>query len=467
VAGFVISRRLYARWNSFDDGEYLWQTVDFNLLRTHLAQSIFYLHSQPPLLNLFLGVVLKLTPDPSYVPDVLQACYRLMGLSLMLIMFQLMLDLGVPAGIALALTLLFEFNPGTLMLENWCYTAYPSQLLFCGSAFCLYRFLERGKHWIGLSFLICAALPIFFNSSFQPLWFICVAAFCYYGIRERFREMLPAIAVIAGLIATLVIKNAMVFGIYTTSSWLGMNLARVTMPLIWNEDIRREVLAGELSEFAFIQPFEPLDKYPMEKAPPTGIAVLDTRAKDNGTCNYNNILYIDISRHYLKDAVYSLIHHPNAYLHEMIHTCGCYFGTVKDQDSRKSIRLGEWNRLYDLILQPAPLSWWPRQQRCDWVDLTLLVGLPMIFVLASIRLARADRWNSANIATAFLLMTIAYTTVMALTLEIGENPRFRSVVDPLFLVLLACLLGDRYRRVGPRLNSGVFRTRAERMPKLI
>ena len=434
----------------------MWQIVDFNLLRTHLTQSIFYLHSQPPLLNLFLGMVLKLTPDPSHVPYVLQSFYRLMGFSLMLMMFQLMLDLGAPEGIAVALTLLFEFNPGTLMLENLCYTACPSQLLFCGSAFGLYRFLERGKPWIGLAFLTCAALPIFLNSSFQPLWFICVAGFCYYTVSKRFREMLPAMAMIAGLIAILVIKNATVFGIYTTSSWFGMNLARVTMPLIWSENIRHEVLAGELSGFALIQPFEPLDKYPMEKSPPTGIPVLDTRAKGNGTCNYNNILYINISQHYLKDAIYSLIHHPGAYLHEMVRTCGCYFGTVKDQDSRKSVRLGAWNHLYDLILQPAALSWWPRQQRCDWVDLSLLIGVPLIFLLTSIRLARAVEWNASDIAIAFILMTITYTSVMALMFEIGENPRFRSVVDPLFLVLLGSLLGDLYRRVGPRLNSGLL-----------
>src|ERR1700722_9783686 len=38
------------------------QLLDFPLLSSHLTQSIFYLHAQPPLLNLSLGIALKLFP---------------------------------------------------------------------------------------------------------------------------------------------------------------------------------------------------------------------------------------------------------------------------------------------------------------------------------------------------------------------------------------------------------------------
>jgi hypothetical protein len=425
----------------------MWQIVDFDLLRTHLAQSIFYLHSQPPLLNLFLGLVLKLTPDQAHAHQVLQHSYQLIGLCLMLLTFQLMLDLCVPIGLALVLTLLFEFNPGTLMLENWFYTAYPTQLLFCASAFFLIRYINSASRGYGMAFLACAALPIFFNSSFQPIWFVVVLAFCYLCLRDRIRQMAPIAMAIVGLIALLVVKNAIVFGVYTTSSWFGMNLARVTMPQIsWDARVQ-DTVTGKVSKFATIPPFQPLEIYPIRRVQPTGIAVLDTRRKANGAGNYNNILYIDISRHYLHDALWSLAHHPGGYMREMARTSGCYFGTYKDQESRTSSRLGEWNYLYDLILQPASLSWWPRHYRCGTVSLTLLMGLPAIFVLAVLRLARTEVWNSSDLATASMLITIAYTSAMAVMFEVGENPRFRSVVDPLFLVLFGMVIGDFYRRV--------------------
>ena len=448
VGGFLVSRILFAGHRiSFYDGEFMWQTVDFNLLRTHLAQSIFFLHSQPPLLNLFLGLVLKLTPDQLHAVQILKIIYQMIGFASMAIIYYLMVTFSVPVTVATVLTLLFEFNPGTLMLESWYYTAYPTQLLFLGAAFSLHRFLDRRGQLYGTAFLVCATLPIFLNSSFQPIWFIVVCTFCWLCFEERLRELIPAGVAMLVLLCALVIKNAVLFGVFTTSSWFGMNLARVALPMVSWDDQRRAVAEGKISNFVFIQPFEPLDKYPGEKADATGIPVLDERKKANGVDNFNNILYIDISRHYLHDSIWTLAHHPIDYSHELVRTCGCYFGPHKDQDIRLSSRLGRWNRLCDYVLGTATLEWWPRQQRCVTVSLTLLIGLPLIFIWTAMSLRRAT-WDPSDITRAFMLMTIAYTSATAVMLEIGENPRFRSVVDPLFLVLLGCLIGNLYRYFG-------------------
>ena len=48
--------------------------------------------------------------------------------------------------VALILTMLFEFNPGSLMLENRYYNSYPTEVLLALSAFCLFRFLARGRN---------------------------------------------------------------------------------------------------------------------------------------------------------------------------------------------------------------------------------------------------------------------------------------------------------------------------------
>jgi hypothetical protein len=443
AVGFFISRILFAREGiPFYDGALMLQTLDLGLLRTHLAQSIFYLHSQPPLLNLFLGLVLKLTANSFQEQQVLQNCFLVMGFSLMLITFQLMLDFEVPIAIALLLVLLFEVNPGTLMLEGWYYSAYPTQILLCGSAFSLRRFLNHGDDRYGVAFLTCAGLPIFLNSSFQPIWFVAVLGFCYYAFGRRIRTMGAPIAVVIGLIAILLIKNALVFGLVTTSSWFGMNLARMTTFQISQNDRQEEIRAGGLSEFASITPFSGLNHYPMETAKPTGIPVLDLPRKSNGQFNLNNIAYIDISRHYLSDAVRTLKGHPGVYFHSILEATRCYFGTVKDLYPHVSNLLGAWNTSYNVILQPSEAWWWPRAVRCDTVSLTLLVGLPSIFCLTFFRLARADAWSPGDFTKAFMLLAIAYASVLGVMLEVGENSRFRSVVDPLYLVLLGSLLGD-------------------------
>ena len=211
IFGFAVSRWIFAACgNGFDTSEWMWQIVGFDLLRSRLTQSLFYLHSQPPLLNLGLGIVLKLTPDPHHAQELLRNSFRLMGLLLVLVLFQLMLDLDIPIAIALGLILLFEFNPGTLVLENWYYAPYPTEFCLCACAFCLNRFLAVRRRKYGIGLLVFAVLPVFLNSSFQPLWFICVLVFLFFCGLDSVRELIPASLIILGLLAILLVKNAIV-----------------------------------------------------------------------------------------------------------------------------------------------------------------------------------------------------------------------------------------------------------------
>ncbi|MES2387281.1 MAG: hypothetical protein V4543_04725, partial [Bacteroidota bacterium] len=63
---FIISRILaYLAGVRFDSDTMLadtWQLADAKLLQTNLLQTIFYLNTQPPLFNLFVGLVLKIFP---------------------------------------------------------------------------------------------------------------------------------------------------------------------------------------------------------------------------------------------------------------------------------------------------------------------------------------------------------------------------------------------------------------------
>ena len=62
---FIASRSLYYYLGVRFDATILFyaeQFLDVNLLQARLTESIFYLHCQPPLFNLFLGAVLKVFP---------------------------------------------------------------------------------------------------------------------------------------------------------------------------------------------------------------------------------------------------------------------------------------------------------------------------------------------------------------------------------------------------------------------
>ena len=92
VCVFVISRLAYhfllgMRFNA-DTLTSFWQFIDPLLLKTELFKSLYYLHSQPPLFNCFLGVILKLFPDS--FAAVFQWIYLLIGLIFSVSLFKLM-----------------------------------------------------------------------------------------------------------------------------------------------------------------------------------------------------------------------------------------------------------------------------------------------------------------------------------------------------------------------------------------
>src|SRR5262245_2635671 len=81
--------------------QWYWQYLDPSLLEKKLLGSLFYLHSQPPLFNLFLGVIAKVFP-PEARDEAFAAIYYLAGYALYCTTFLLQRSLGVRSSIAVA-----------------------------------------------------------------------------------------------------------------------------------------------------------------------------------------------------------------------------------------------------------------------------------------------------------------------------------------------------------------------------
>ncbi|HEV7501472.1 MAG TPA: hypothetical protein VGQ33_15765, partial [Vicinamibacteria bacterium] len=121
---FVVSRALYAFAGvRFNDGplEVYWQYLDPFLLRTRLGESLLYLHSQPPLFNLFLGLALKTGDEHAvFVPTFLA-----LGLIVYAGSFLLLRRLGVSAWIAFGLATWMATSPSFVAYESWLFYSLP------------------------------------------------------------------------------------------------------------------------------------------------------------------------------------------------------------------------------------------------------------------------------------------------------------------------------------------------------
>jgi len=115
---FVISRVVFIalgiRFDVSPLNHYI-QYIDPELLQHDLLRSLFFLHSQPLLFNLFLGVVLKIFPH-SYTLA-FQVSFLIFGMILFMSLYALMVELNISKKVACILTCLFIINPSTVLYE--------------------------------------------------------------------------------------------------------------------------------------------------------------------------------------------------------------------------------------------------------------------------------------------------------------------------------------------------------------
>ncbi len=448
IVAFVISRWLYLSAGSrFTVHTWFMQFLDPNVLRSNFWQSLFYLHSQPPILDFMLGAGLKLFPSSMVI--VFQVLFAAMGLAIALIMLSLMTDLGVPCWLALVATLLFEVGPATLMFENWFYNTYPTIFFLCLSAFCLNRFLTREKLGWGNAFTATIALPVFLDSTFQIVWFIGAGLILLVAAPEKFRRLVPVSMAFLVLMLALYAKNLLVFGVFTTSSWLGMNLSRMTTFQLPQEEREALVRDGKLSLFALTVRFPAPSP---DGSPPTGVPALDEVFKQQWppSLNYNNIAYIHLSKTEFHDAMWVLRHRPAAYARGLAIAAEEYFQPAADLGDGFRVQkkgLDGWISLYDLALvtvrtQLGFVKGNIAEARVGFsTSIVLFVSLTLLSLWAAVRAARIvllGPRTPEEVTLLFVAITVLYVGLTGIALNCGENNRLRFVADP-FYVVLGCI----------------------------
>jgi hypothetical protein len=295
--------------------------------------------------------------------------------------------------------------------------------------------------------------------------------------KRKWKKIVVASCVPFLFIALWYTKNAFIFGTFSSSSWIGMNLSRITIRQL-PED-KRESLAreGEISKLSLIIPFSHIEKYRpyLTKIRKTGVEVLDREKKISGASNLNNIAYIEISRLYLRDDLYVITSYPRLYLSGMAKSYGTYFLT-----SSQSIFLAKnlkhiqfYDKCYNIIVYGRFLHQdyktladrsIPISEKFFNVGLFLLVSFIISIFYGFLLIFRALFRNPTNVPFAltltFVWITIAYVTVIGNSLELGENNRFRFMIDPLLLVILGLVLDRGLRKLqhwlkGHRLWDGL------------
>ncbi|MGZ4383335.1 MAG: hypothetical protein ACXVY3_01935 [Gaiellaceae bacterium] len=422
---------------------WFWQFIDTRLLKAHLLQSLWYLHSQPPLYNLFLGIGLKVF-GASFSTAALWT-QLVIGLVITLALYALLVLVGLSRWCAVAVSGLFAVSPQALLFENWLFYEYVVAALLLLAVLAFVAFERHPSAWRSFSLFAVLACLCYIRISFQIVVLLLALAFMLAVFAGHRRAIAVGAVLPLLLVAGLMVKNWVMVGVPSTSSEAGMHLAHVDWYGFRDHQEHHLQERGVISAVSAVAPFSALNVYESLvklSHPKTGIPLLDERSKPvaHTPANYDNIEYVHISRLYMHDFLEILVHEPSIYLR------GVWFGTkiaVYPSDNysffksnRSKINL--WARVFDALV-----LWQPHVRWSDGVPYGtawgIVVGYIASLLFGAREMMKVLLRRGGSLAVAFVWLLLVYVVIATTFGEAFENQRVRFVSDPLAVVLVAAL----------------------------
>jgi hypothetical protein len=237
------------------------------------------------------------------------------------------------------------------------------------------------------------------------------------------------------LVSGWYLKNYIIFGQFSTSSWIGMNLART---VFYGYPVT------DSNQIASIEPFSPLRYYhrftdTSERAAFAGLDDRDllsvTKNNVDSIENMNHVDYLGISRQYMTASKDYLKRHPLSYAKTVLQNSVIFFAPATrypfaEQAAGKI-------KYYDAVYS-FNLSHFAHTKAQRRIALTLS-AIPNIFVylyvfyLLGMDIYRRKKISPLNL---FIILTVGFVFFTSSLVEHYENMRFRYEIEPLFLVLL-------------------------------
>jgi len=414
-----------------------WQYLDVTTLKTDLLRGIWFDHTQPPLFNFLLGIVVKTFGSHARLAFIL----LLQGITLAntFLLLSILKTVSTHPRLPLLLSLLYILSPATMLFENELfYTSFITHLLLAATWHLLR--LQKEARWptvIGVFLpLILACLT---RSMYHIAWlFILSVVICLYHRKALHIRRLILVSLLSLLlVGSWYVKNYIVFHQFTTSTWMGMNMAR---------NVFHDATVTDSSNIAAIEPFSKISDY--QRFLPAGYgykyAGLEDRDllnewKNDSFINEKHIAYIEVSRRYSAESKKAILAHPMAYLKNVSQSAIIFFAPATRYPTTEylSERIAWYDVLYSFNLSHFAHG---KQQRRIALTISAIPKF-IIYFLTFFWLIRLKKLHT-NLIALFITLIIGYIFIVSSLFEHYENMRFRYEAEPLFLILLAIVISS-------------------------
>lgn len=440
--------------NQVEYWDRFWQALPIESLRGNLLESVWNLHSQPPMQNLYCGVLAKLfhphhLEAMHYINIALGACIPAMA--------------GVIAwritrnkfGGLLA-ALITALNPSLLLYEAYPLYTLPTAFLVTASVFCLAMFCpDRRTGWL-YAFVVLVNLTILTRSAYHLAILLVAVPLAVMLAGARRLRVLAICLLVSGVSVGWYTKNHVRFGFFGSSSWAGQGLWRIAgkdyPPNRKAELLKRGVIEPVAAE---VHPFSAPSAYR-----PYGFnetSDIDALSNDD----FNNINIIAISRAYQRSALGVIKDDPKTYFRNVAraYRAFCVPSSQYLQVSENAAKISGHEWVYSRVLQGQ----WLCQYLADETDLTegvdifrslLFFILPLMvlgYLFSAVRrcgISRAawGRMISRDPAAAMAMFIIVYSATVCCMAELGENMRFKFLIESLLLAVGLGMISRLFQR---------------------
>lgn len=428
--------------------------LDIQVLQHQLLHGLYYFHTQPPLFNVFLGLVVKSVPEP-YWKLAFTGLYSLMGLSIVLGSFQLMRYLKVSQSLALVVAAGLAVFPSMIQGETWLYYAYPVGVLLLYTAIFLFKAVESASWRWGAGYLILLMITVLTRSAFHVVvWMLPLVILLLWAWNKCKGPRTGALVLLGiltlGIASYPFVLNYKRFGVFQSSTWKGISAYSMTFFVSIGDPAKVEKLIADkkvtpLARILRTSPVEVYLDYYMETGK-TGVDLWDNPHDSTGSNNFLHFIYPRSDAEIFRNSVVILKEYPwdyvKAVLNETYLFCGFspYRYFFNDKAWAKPRLHSPMLAVYDVVM----------------VYLVPPV-LAVVFVFAFLGYGRTLRrvWVeggrelSSRAALLFILFTLTYLTAETLLIVFGEANYVRIPSDPLFAVGLALAIQHRLDRRHP------------------
>lgn len=433
---FIISRILFNLFGITLDYHNLfdyWQYLDVETLRHNLLKGVWYDHSQPPIFNLLLGIILKLSGENSFLA--FSIFFKLVTLFNTFLLLDTLKKLLPSPKIPIIIAFLYLLSPATVVFENELFYTGFITMLFLISC----KFLLALKNTISYTntfgFFIPLILICLTRSMYHLVWLATISLLVTYKLwlhPKRIRFISISILSIL-FVSGFYIKNYIIFHKFSTSSWIGMNLAR---------NVFHDAGSLEDGNIGLIPPFSPIEYYSRfidlnDTLKFRGLNDKDllSSRKNDSIINEKHISYIEVSDKYLENAIHYIKAHPTTYLKNVFQSALSFFApaTRTTVTAKQTEKIKYYDLFYSFNISHLAKGKYQRR-------LTLAISaIPKLLFYIITMFWLIKNWlkrKKISLINLFIICVISYVFVISSLIEHYENMRFRFEVEPLFLILL-------------------------------